>query len=170
MSNLVSEDNWSEKKLVNGLKLGQETAFRELIRLYQGRLFGIAYGITQDREESLDIVQEVFLKVYQNVNSFQGKSKLSTWLHRITVNQCLNWKRRWKRRFRWYHRSLESEVPGNHSELSSDDNLPEKLYQDQELKKIFQTELKKIPDMERAPPLPKVSKKAPMCFLSFFTI
>ena len=145
MSNTLNKDIWAEDKLVDGLKQGQEAAFRALIRQYQGRLFSVAYGITQDREESLDIVQEVFLKVYQSVSNFREQSKLSTWLHRITVNHCLNWKRRWRSRFRWHHRPLESEESGDYPELGSDENFPEKLYQDKEFKKIFQAELKKLP-------------------------
>jgi RNA polymerase sigma-70 factor (ECF subfamily) len=145
VSNTVNKDIWTEDKLVEGLKQGQEEAFRALIRQYQGRLFSIAYGITQDREESRDIVQEVFLKVYQSVNKFREKSKLSTWLHRITVNHCLNWKRRWKSRFRWHHRPLENEESGNYPELGTDENLPEKLFQDKEFKKILQAELKRLP-------------------------
>lgn len=150
VSNTVKKEIWTEEKLVAGLKQGKEAAFRALVRQYQGRLFNLAYGMTQDREESLDILQEVFLKVYQSVNDFREKSKLSTWLHRITVNHCLNWKRRWKIRFRWHHRPLESEESEGYPELGSDENLPEKLYQDKEFKKVFQEELRKLPADARA--------------------
>ncbi len=63
-----NNDFSDEQRLVSGLKKGQEEAFRVLIRRYQDKLFSIAYGITLDREESLDIVQEVFLKVYQKIH------------------------------------------------------------------------------------------------------
>lgn len=145
MSNTVKKDSWPDEKLVDGLKQRQEAAFGALIQQYQGRLFSIAYGITQDREESIDIVQEVFLKVFQHIDNFREKAKLSTWLYRITINQCLNWKRRWKARFRWRHQPLESEDSGDYSELGSDDNIPDKLYQDKEFKKKFLSELKKLP-------------------------
>jgi RNA polymerase sigma-70 factor (ECF subfamily) len=145
VSNTVNKDIWTEDKLVDGLKRGQEAAFRQLVRQYQGRLFGIAYGMTHDREESLDIVQEVFLKVYRNIQRFRQKSRLSTWLHRITVNQCLNWKRRWKSRFKWHHRPLENESSGDYPELGSDENLPEKLVESKEFSGVFQAELKKLP-------------------------
>jgi DNA-directed RNA polymerase specialized sigma24 family protein len=63
VSNTTDEDLSNEKRLVALLKEGEEGAFRVLVREYQERLFHIACGITSDREESLDIVQEVFLKV-----------------------------------------------------------------------------------------------------------
>ena len=110
MSNLLESSPWDESRLVSLLKQGREDAYRVLIQKYQKLVFRIAYGITFDQEESLDITQEVFLKVYQNIHRFEQKSKLSTWLHRITVNEGLNWKRRWKRRLRWRHRRVRDRI------------------------------------------------------------
>jgi RNA polymerase sigma-70 factor (ECF subfamily) len=135
--------------LVSGLKQGQEEAFRVLIRRYKAKLFSIAYGITLDREESLDIVQEVFLKVYQKIHTFREESSLATWLHRITVNHCLNWKRRWKRRFRWHHQPLERDEAGDHQELGTDAYYPEALYQKKEFERAFWQGLKEVPEQAR---------------------
>lgn len=149
MSNTLNNDIWDEDRLISRLKQGNEEAFRALIRQYQGKLYSIAYGITLNREDSLDIVQDVLLKVFQNINNFKAKSKLSTWLHRITVNESLNWKRRWKRRFRWHHKPLEADDSGDYSELGTDEYHPERLYQDKEFKKIFWEKLRKLPDDAR---------------------
>ena len=149
MSNTLNNDIWDEDRLISRLKQGNEEAYRALIRQYQGKLYSIAYGITLDRENSLDIVQDVLLKVYQNIHNFKAKSKLSTWLHRITVNESLNWKRRWKRRFRWHHKSLEADDSGDYPELGTDEYHPERLYQDKEFKKIFWEKLRKLPDDAR---------------------
>ena len=59
MSNTENNDIWEEDRLVSGLKQGHEEAFQVLVRRYQARLFGVAFGMTQDREESQDIVQDV---------------------------------------------------------------------------------------------------------------
>lgn len=141
---------WDEDRLVSLLKNGDEGAFRVLVRQYQGRLFAIAYGITLDREESLDIVQEVFFKVYQRIHTFREKAKLSTWLRRITINQSLNLRRRWKRRFRWHHQSIETNESGDCPELGADDCTPGVLYQEKELKTIFRQKLKGLPAEARA--------------------
>jgi RNA polymerase sigma-70 factor (ECF subfamily) len=141
---------WDENKLVLHLKQGDEEAFRLLIQQYREKLYNIAYGITLDREDSLDIVQDVFLKVHQNIRKFRGTSKLSTWLYRITVNQSLNWKRRWKRRFRWHHRPLETDDSLDYPELGTDEYYPEKLYQNKEFEKSFREKLRELPEDARA--------------------
>ena len=150
VSNTSDIDMWDEKKLVLHLKQGDEEAFRLLIQQYREKLYNIAYGITLDREDSLDIVQDVFLKVHQNIRRFQGKSKLSTWLQRITVNQSLNWKRRWKRRFKWHHRPLETDDSRDYPELGTDEYYPEKLYQNKEFAKAFREKLRELPENARA--------------------
>lgn len=139
-----------EDRLVALLKEGNQAAFRLLIRTHQSKIYSTAYGITLDREESLDIVQEVFLRVHQKIDTFRAESSLSTWLHRITVNLCLNWKRRWTRRLRWRHRPLERNEGGDYPELGTSDTAPETLYEQKELKDTLWRHLKKLPEEARA--------------------
>lgn len=150
MSDEVDKHFGDESTLVSLLKQGQEEAFRVLVRRYETRVFSIAYGITLDREQSLDIVQEVFLKVYQNIHSFREESRLSTWLHRITVNLCLNWKKRWKRRFRWHHQPLERDESGNDLKSGTEAHYPDALYEKKEFEKIFWDRLNELPEKTRA--------------------
>ena len=150
MSDEVDKHLGDESTLVSLLKQGQEDAFRVLVRRYETRVFSIAYGITLDREESLDIVQEVFLKVYQNIHTFREESRLSTWLHRITVNLCLNWKKRWKRRFRWHHQPLERDQSGNDLKSGTEAHYPDALYEKKEFQKIFWDRLNELPEKTRA--------------------
>ena len=137
MSNKTNSDFSDERRLVSGLKKGQEEAFRFLIRRYQSKLFSIAYGITLDKEESLDILQDVFLKVYQKIHTFREEARLSTWLHRMTINLCLNWQRRWKRRFRWHHQPLERDDAADYPELGTHDDHPETLYERKEFEEAL---------------------------------
>ena len=141
--------DWDESELVLGLKGKDEKAYRELVRQYQTKLFRIAYGITLDREESMDIVQDVFLRVYQHIHTFKGDSKFYFWLKRITINICLNWHRRWKRRFRWHHQPLEKGEGENRVELGTESYSPETLYREKELEKILHEGLKTIPEDAR---------------------
>ena len=150
VSNKIKSDFSDERLLVSGLKKGQEEAFRFLMRRYEKRLFNIAYGITLDREESLDILQEVFLKVYQKIHTFKQEARLSTWLHRITVNVSLNWQRRWKRRFRWHHEPLEQDGHGEHRELGTNDHYPQSLLEKKEFEKTLWQGLRALSDEARA--------------------
>ena len=146
MSYKTNTQVWDETELVLGLKEKDEEAYRELVRQYQAKLFRIVYGITLDREESSDIVQDVLLRVYQHIHTFKGDSKFYFWLRRITINMCLNWHRRWKRRFRWRHQPLEKGEGENVMELGTESYSPETLYREKELEKILQEGLKTIPE------------------------
>ncbi|MFC1885062.1 RNA polymerase sigma factor [Thermodesulfobacteriota bacterium] len=139
-----------EDRLISLLVKGQEDAFSILIKRYQGRLLSIAYGITLDREESQEIVQEVFLKVFQKISTFKRQSSLSTWLHRITINQCLNWRRKWKRRARWQHQSIDADEAFHAPELASEENGPETLFRKTEFQKVFKEKLRSLPEDARA--------------------
>lgn len=79
-----------EQTLVERLRLRDERAFAELVRLYQNQVFTLAYRMLGDRGEAEDLAQEVFLQVLRSIVTFRGESKLSTWIYRIAVNQCYN--------------------------------------------------------------------------------
>lgn len=150
MSDNIYTPPGDEKEFILRLKKGEQEAYRLLVRQYRSKLLHIALGITLDREESLDIVQDVFLKVYGRIHLFEGKSSLYTWLRRITVNESLNWRRKWKRRFRWHHESLEGEEEGHSIELKADEIDPEGLFQKKELEKIVHQGLNRLPEEARA--------------------
>ncbi|NNF99132.1 MAG: sigma-70 family RNA polymerase sigma factor [Desulfobacteraceae bacterium] len=140
---------WDEPTLVAGLQSGDEAAYRELIRCYRDKLYRIAYGITLDEEESRDIIQDVFLLVFRKISKFKGESKLTTWLHRITVNQCLNLKRRWKRRFRRFHHSIETDDAGESLLPESEDYQAETLYRRKEVEEAYRNALRTLPEEAR---------------------
>ena len=149
MSKITDTDPWDEEELVVRLKQGQEAAYRILVRQFERRLYHIAYGITLDPEDSAEIVQEVFLKVYQHIHAFKGDAKLFTWMRRIAVNQSLNWKRRWGRRLKWRHQSLEKDDNYDrvNSIRSSED--PEGEYLQQERKLLVMKGLNDLPEDAR---------------------
>ena len=64
-----------------------------MVELYQGKVYNTALGLLQDSGLAEDITQEVFVKVYTSVLSFNEQSSLSTWIYRITVNKCLDYLR-----------------------------------------------------------------------------
>ena len=79
----------SELALVQAAKKGDLEAFSELVRRYDRNVFRIAQHITHNEEDAQDVVQDAFLKAYQNLEQFQGNSKFYTWLVRIAVNEAL---------------------------------------------------------------------------------
>src|SRR6202162_2955406 len=85
----VAEPVSEELALVHAAKAGDMSAFEELVRRYDRNVFRIAQHITQNREDAEDVVQDAFLKAYQNLANFQEQSKFYTWLVRIAVNEAL---------------------------------------------------------------------------------
>ena len=79
----------SEMALVQAAKKGDLEAFSELVKRYDRNVFRIAQHITHNEEDAQDVVQDAFLKAYQNLEQFQGNSKFYTWLVRIAVNEAL---------------------------------------------------------------------------------
>jgi len=147
-SNTIS-DAINEQDLVKRLQKGQEWSFNVLVNKYQDRLLKIAYGVTLDREESLEIVQDVFISAFKNIKTFRQDASLATWLRKITINQCLNWKRKWKRRFKWHHDPIESENDKNLFKESKKDNDPETLYRKKQFEENLMTAIKKLPEKIR---------------------
>jgi RNA polymerase sigma-70 factor (ECF subfamily) len=75
--------------LVMASKAGDSAAFGELVARYDRKLFRIAYHIIHNPDDAQDVVQEAFIKAFQNLGQFRADSKFSTWLYRIVVNQSL---------------------------------------------------------------------------------
>ena len=76
--------------LIDRFLQGDGTAFDELVRKRQREVYNLAYRMTRNAEDARDLSQEAFLQVYRNLNRFDRRSSLSTWLYRIVVNLCLN--------------------------------------------------------------------------------
>jgi RNA polymerase sigma-70 factor (ECF subfamily) len=138
-----------DEELVVRLQRGDEWAFQLLVRRFRKKIFSIAFGITLDAEESQDIVQEVFFQVYRSIGKFRADASLSTWLHRITVNRCLNWKRRWARRFKWMHVTADGADENKGKEPESDLPSPESRLAGAQTRQQIDNALKLLPDQAR---------------------
>ena len=75
--------------LVNRILKGDSASFRMLVERYQNLVFTIAFRITRKREEAEEVAQDVFLKVYNGLQNFEGNAKFSSWLYRIVYNTAL---------------------------------------------------------------------------------
>jgi RNA polymerase sigma-70 factor (ECF subfamily) len=78
--------------------LGGDDAFAELVRRYEGQIFRLLDRFTKDSQETEDLAQEVFLKVYRKLHTFQFNSSFYTWLYRIAANTASDFASRRKRR------------------------------------------------------------------------
>ena len=69
----------------------RDSAFTELIKTYQERLYACIFRMVTDEEASKDILQNVCIKVWKSLGQFRAESRISTWMYRIAVNEALNW-------------------------------------------------------------------------------
>ena len=83
-----------DEVLVRSFKKGNEKAFDRIFEKYRMPVYSICYRYTRNEADACDLTQEVFIKVYRNLEKFQMRSKLFTWVYRITVNACISFKRR----------------------------------------------------------------------------
>ncbi|HZT37741.1 MAG TPA: RNA polymerase sigma factor [Bryobacteraceae bacterium] len=85
----TQEEAIDELTLVNRSRDGDASAFNDLVRRYERKIYRLAMNITQNAEDAEDVLQETFLKAYEHLGDFQGNSKFYTWLVRIAVNEAL---------------------------------------------------------------------------------
>ena len=91
----VSED--MEKRLVGMARDGNDKAFEQLVTIYEKTVFNMAMYIMKDREDALDVSQEVFIKLWRSLESFRGESSLKTYLMMLTRNAAYDLLRKKKR-------------------------------------------------------------------------
>ena len=77
------------QELLKGLRTGDARSYEELVRSYGGKMLSVATRIVGNAEDARDCVQEAFLQAFKNIERFEGRSSLWTWLHRIVVNSAL---------------------------------------------------------------------------------
>jgi len=92
-----------EQELIEGLRAGSEVAYEALISQYQQPIYALVCRLLNDPEDACDATQEVFLKVFRNIQNFRGHSSLKTWIYRIAVNEAHNHRR-------WFSRRRKKEV------------------------------------------------------------
>ncbi len=95
--------------LVHAFRAGDQAALTELLERYQDRLFGVCMRMVNDSDLAQDMTQEAMVKIIHGLPQFSGRSKLSTWMIRVTMNVCLTWRR--KQRLR-RHASLDAACSG----------------------------------------------------------
>lgn len=77
-----------DRELILKIRKGENEAFKELVTLYQKRIFFAAYRLVRNYEDAIDITQETFIAAYQAIKGFRLHSSFYTWIYRIAVNLC----------------------------------------------------------------------------------
>ena len=138
-----------EAALVQRCATGEESACAELVADHQRMVLQLAMNLLGDRDEALDLSQEVFLRVFRTIHRFRGQSSLRTWIYRIAVNQARNRHRFWRRRHRADQVSLDQHIATHGELLSSGDSKPDRMFAQKELAERLQRALDHLPFDQR---------------------
>jgi len=120
-------DDGHELALIDHCVAGNESACTELVSTHQRMVFTLALHLLGNRDEALDLSQEVFLRVFRTLPRFRGQSALRTWIYRIVVNQARNRQRWWRRRFRSNQVSLDEHMRQCGDLASTQEVAPDRL-------------------------------------------
>jgi RNA polymerase sigma-70 factor (ECF subfamily) len=85
---------WTPEELVAAAACGDDAAFEEVVRRYQRRVYGFACRYVADREEANDLAQEIFVRLFSNLNRFDSKRRFEPWFWQLAANASLNYRRK----------------------------------------------------------------------------
>lgn len=121
----------AEKNLIVQAIAGDVNAFEQLIRAYEGKIYGIALKITRNEADAWDVAQEVGIKLYQNIEKFNFQSSFGTWVYRLATNTAIDLYRKNKRK-QERETALEQPIETDDGETlvqyQSDQKSPEEVY------------------------------------------
>lgn len=104
-----SKERSDDRELVRRAQAGDLAAFEELVKMHQRRVFAIVGGILRGREDVEDVAQQVFVKVFLSLKRFDQRSAFSTWLYKVTVNECWDYLRKKRARPLVYEADMSEE-------------------------------------------------------------
>lgn len=143
-----------DDELINAFKGGDKAAFQELVLKYEQRVYNHCLRMIGDEEESYDLTQEVFLKVFRKIGSYEHTYSFYTWLYRITVNACIDFMRRKKRAVQSVSLSSGASEEGSEGQREQDiadsSFVPEDTALNQELNEVLNAAIGQLSEKLRA--------------------
>jgi RNA polymerase sigma-70 factor (ECF subfamily) len=131
--------------MISRCQQGDQEALKEIFDKYHKKVYRIAYGVVRHREEALDIVQEVFIKLFRSIKNFKGKSLFYTYLYRMVMNTAIDHARKTGKQF---ISSLDEE--GSFEPSDELEKGPERILLQKELEERVKGAMEKLPAEQRA--------------------
>lgn len=132
----------SDEQLVAGILNGEKHLYEKIIRKYNPRLYRVGMAIVKDDKELEDLMQNAYVKAYENLHRFENRAALGTWLTRILINECLQFLKKRK------HVATVNQYDMNTSNIQSD-KTPDKITLNRELARALETALLELPEKYR---------------------
>ncbi len=138
-----------ETVLLKPLQEGDEEAFKQLVELYQDKVYNTVLGFLHSREDAEDIAQEVFIEVFNAIRKFRGEAKLSTWIYRIAVNKSLEYIRKKNRQKRFAFFANLFEVSDSNKLQITDFEHPGIQLEHKENARVMFAAIAKLPENQK---------------------
>ena len=141
----------NDSQVVQRFLEGEERAFGELVRRYDGRLVNFVHRTVGDRERAQDLVQETFVRVYRHIQRFDQSKKFSTWIYTIASNLAKNELRNRSRNPLILFQTIKKNWDADHRPLEWEDDRPkpDDLYRRRHLKEIVEKAVAELPEHHR---------------------
>ncbi len=140
-----------ENRLIRQAQQGSTGAFAQLVAMHDRRVLQLAYQLLNSARDAEDVYQDIFMQVFRKLSSFRFESEFSTWLHRLVVNHCINFR---KKRQRRQYQSLDVPRGGEDDDLAlqpeDEGRDPERTLLNQELGERISAALDSLSDQQRA--------------------
>jgi len=130
----------ADAALISRARAGDSEAFDALMRQHMDRVYGLAHRMLRDREEALDVVQEVFIKLHGAIGSLRAEGQVGAWLYRVCTNHCIDRSRRRRETV-----PLEENLHADGSE-----SRPEESLERRELQRVVLAAVDALPPRQRA--------------------
>src|SRR5215470_15372628 len=129
----------ADTELVERYLAGDMAAFDELMIRYERQIYRVCYRFVENRDDAMDLAQEVFIKAFEHLPTFRRESSLKTWLYRIAMNHCINHVKKNAREFVEVADNIGSTSPSVHTQM-----------EDQERREHLRRLVKRLPPKQKA--------------------
>lgn len=140
----IQNEDFIKDDFISKVRSGNKDAFEEIVKLYQRRVFILAYGILMNREDAMEITQETFFKLYKSMASLRDNSKFEPWLFTIANNLCIDRIRK-NKNIKLHNTSLD-EVPDG---AVMTKNTPENDKYNKDLKQTIKNSIQELPPRQQ---------------------
>ena len=136
----------NNETLIQAAQAGQTDAFCELVEQYDKKVLGLAFKMLGNQQDAEDVYQEVFMNVFNHIQSFQFQSSFDTWLYRIVVNTSLNYRKKRNR-----HQKTTIDIPTDEPSMNLKDEkpLPDEITVSQEIREQIESALNQLTLIQR---------------------
>jgi len=136
---MTSQDTEADNSIVERYLAGDMTAFDELMIRYERQVYRVCYRFVNNRDDAMDLAQEVFIKAFEHLSSFRRESSMKTWLYRIAMNHCINHVKKNAREFVEINEGIGSVRASVHTDM-----------EEREQREQFRVLVKKLPPKQKA--------------------